>query len=181
MFGKHKNYPTRASLKPVRDVLKEASELFVETFSERRQFSVPPAAGGLVGAVTGVGVTKATLVAGAVAGTKGAALLTSGLAFMGAAVGGGMAVGIGVAAAPAVALGAAGYGVLRHQQQKRLRLEKEELLQEARRRREEMSSAIVAGFGDDQLRGDLARNISVRLGDMIRHLEDDLGRSPSVP
>ena len=79
---------------------------------------------------------------------------------------------------PLLYLGAAGYGVVRHRQQKLLRAEKEELLQEAPRRRDEIEKAIADGLGGDQLRQDQARNIGVRLGDVIKHLEHDLA-SPS--
>jgi hypothetical protein len=67
-------------------------------------------AGGVVGSTAAIGAVSA---AGAVAGLS-AAGITSGLAAVGGTVGGGMAAGVGiVAASPAVAAAAVGYGIYR--------------------------------------------------------------------
>lgn len=80
---------------------------------------VAEAAGVAVGSALGAASFTALYFGGSVAGLS-AAGITSGLAAAGALVGGGMAAGVSVLAAPAVLLGVAGYGIAKRRRKAKL-------------------------------------------------------------
>jgi hypothetical protein len=84
---------------------KKLSDAEKETISEK----IGTISGGVVGFGT---ITAAISASGVVAGLS-AAGITSGLAAIGAVVGGGMTAGVAVLAAVPIAVGAAGYGIIK--------------------------------------------------------------------
>ena len=100
------------------DSYKDMREILDELRSHEPE--VAEAAGVAVGsALGGAASFTALYVGGSVAGLS-AAGITSGLAAAGALVGGGMAAGVSVLAAPAVLLGVAGYGVAKRRRKAKL-------------------------------------------------------------
>src|SRR5699024_1397396 len=92
---------------------------------------IPEVLAGALGAgIGGVGSFAALYGLGSVVGLS-AAGITSGLAAAGGIVGGGMAAGVFVLAAPVAVLGGVGVGVAAHLKNKQLRQEKERLYKEA--------------------------------------------------
>lgn len=92
----------------------EAYESMKETIDELRRDApkVVDAAGVAVGSALGGGASFTALYFGGVTGMS-AAGITSGLAAAGALVGGGMAAGVAVLAAPVVVLGVVGYATVK--------------------------------------------------------------------
>jgi len=136
------NYETMAALKPIQKLVSEAGTALNDKARTLLDSDIPEllgAAGGIgVGAAAGAGI----LTIGSASGAAGAAALTSGLATAGSLIGGGMLAGIGVVAAPAVVLGAAGvWAVGRHNRNKLFEV-KESLLQEALRKRDALLTEL---------------------------------------
>lgn len=142
-MGKKKNFKNTDSLTFVKDLLNE-TELTLEDQNRTTAdvggelgklmdkilksdaFGIGAAGTGLVvGGIAGVGLLSAL---GTVTGLS-AAGITSGLAAAGAFIGGGMVVGIGVLAAPAVLVGGGAYALARTIKEKKLIQEKEMLIQ----------------------------------------------------
>ncbi len=123
----------------------------------------------------GAGIGKATLVVGAAAGTKGAAALASGLAFAGGAVGGGMAAGIAVVAAPVAIVGAGAYAFAKYKGNLKLAKEKQELLQEALRRLADIAKRKEAWVSENEALRESIGGIEPRLKEAILNLRQDLG------
>lgn len=176
IFFRPKNYPTSTALVPVRKTLDEAGTAVADAGRTIKSFTVPPS----VGAVAGVGVGAVSgwgiLTFGAKAGTVGAAAITSGLAAAGHVIGGGMMLGIGVVAAPAVILGVSGYAYLAKKKRDKLRVEKEALLQEALRKHDGILRALQEEAAATRDRLELLRAMNFRLTDVIRNLRQDLGQ-----
>jgi hypothetical protein len=170
MFGfKKKTYPTRQSLEPVRSAISDAFDLFDENFQKSWSIGLAPSAVGIAGGVAGAAVGKGTLVIGAVSGTHGAAALASGLAFAGTVIGGGMAAGIAVVAAPVAIVGGGAYLWARTKQQSRLDQEKQALL--------EVATTKLAAIGKHswpKTLEDHVRRVEARLEDAISYLKNDL-------
>jgi hypothetical protein len=100
--------PAAVTVVAMHRVLRDDPHLPQAERTARLTGRVATIAGGVAGATAAIGSVST---AGAVAGLS-AAGITSGLAAVGATVGGGMAAGVGiVAAAPAVAAAAVGYGI----------------------------------------------------------------------
>lgn len=84
-----------------------------EKLSEAEKESLSEQIGAISGGVIGFGsITTAIATSGVVTGLS-AAGITSGLAGIGAIIGGGMTAGVAVLAAVPIALGAAGYGIVK--------------------------------------------------------------------
>lgn len=108
-----------------------------------------------------------------------AAGITSGLAAAGSIVGGGMAAGVFVLAAPAVVLAAGGVGVAAHLKNKQLRQEKERLYQEALKKHEAIIQALKQALKDeadtDKERLDYLQSLNILLQKAVDDLKHDLG------
>ena len=102
-----------------------------------------------------------------------AAGITSGLAAAGALVGGGMAAGVAVLAAPVAVLGATGVGVASHVKNKKLKEAKELCYREAVRKQ----NAIIKASDADKERIDYLNSLNTLLQSAIKDLEYDLGMS----
>ena len=118
---KNMKFQSEDALKTVQSVLNEADSALNDKSRTIKTSAIPEALAGALGVGTGSAIGFAALyLGGSVAGLS-AAGITSGLAAAGAVVGGGMAAGIAVLAAPAVVLGGAGVGIASHLKNKRLR------------------------------------------------------------
>lgn len=100
-------YQNIAALKPVKRILEEADKALDDRGTTIATSDIPEVLGGIAGGAIGVGVGLTLVYTSGVAGVS-AAGITSGLATLGAIIGGGMMAGIFVAAAPMAALGVGG-------------------------------------------------------------------------
>ena len=114
-------FQSQDALKTVENVINEATVAIDDKSMTVNNSPLGETAAGALGVGAGAGVGFAGLyLGGSVAGLS-AAGITSGLAAAGALVGGGMAAGVAVLAAPAVILGSIGVGVASHVKNKKLR------------------------------------------------------------
>ena len=127
MNKKELNFKNEESLEPVVKVINEANEFLMDKEKIITDSSISDVMAGALGAGVG-GVTSfaALYFGGSVVGLS-AAGITSGLAAAGAVVGGGMAAGIAVLAAPAVILGGAALKITADKKRKQLKNKKEEI------------------------------------------------------
>ena len=107
-----KSKPTIEFMKQVGILIAVGYERYAK-LTEAQKEAISETIGAVGGGILGFGsITAAISASGAVAGLS-AAGITSGLAAIGAAVGGGMAAGVVVLAAVPIAVGAAGYGIIK--------------------------------------------------------------------
>lgn len=126
------------------------------------------------GAAVGAGIGFAALYFGGSVVGLSAAGITSGLAVAGSIVGGGMAAGIAVLAAPAVVLAAgAGYFVARNKRIK-LRQEKEMLLQEAIKKNDAIIRQLSQKTDRAGERIEYLTKMNILLQGIIEDLQTDL-------
>ena len=176
MFGKaKKNYARISALVPVQKLLDEASKTARDTTKTLSTLEVPEILGAVAGAGSGAALTAGGMAIGAASGTSGAAALTSGLAAAGSIIGGGMAAGIGVAAAPVVVLAVGGYALLERRNRTKLRLQQEALLQEALRKHDAILRQLSESHELTRERLEYLQQLNARLADVIRNLREDLG------
>ena len=91
-----------------------------------------------------------------------------------------MAAGIAMVAVPVGALGAAAYGVVWHNQQRRLTAEKLALLAEAESRQATIKTLRTKWLGQDTELEERLFKSDVLLDSVIQHLRDDLGAKATV-
>ncbi len=167
-------YKTLDSLAPVEELLAEAT---VAVNDSSRTSSGSAALNEALAAVGGTGFGGAVGFAGLYfAGKVGlsAAGITSGLAAAGSIVGGGMAVGIAVLAAPALLLGIGGYAVATHLNGKKLIERKEMLLQEALRKQQAVITKLHKTWRHNVDRIDYLERLNTLLQKAVQDLENDL-------
>ncbi len=172
---KEMNFPSLDALKTVQSVIDEA-DLALD--DESRRIEDSPLSEVLAGAIgTGIGAGAgfaALYLGGSVAGLS-AAGITSGLAAAGSLIGGGMAAGIGVLAAPAVILGMAGVGITSNVRNKKLRDAKELLYKNAVAKQNAIIKALKKEMYADKKRIDYLKSLNTMLEAAIRDLQKDLG------
>ena len=125
------NFKDLSSLDSVRKVIDEANEALNDSSRTISKSAIPEALSGALGAGAGGLASFAALYFGGSVVGLSAAGITSGLAAAGAIVGGGMAAGIAVLAAPVAILGGVGVGVAAHIKNKKLAEEKHTLYTKA--------------------------------------------------
>ena len=114
------NFKDSNSLASVRKVINEANEALNNKSRTIAGSAIPEALAGVLGAgAGGVASFAALYFGGSVVGLS-AAGITSGFAAAGAVVGGGMAAGVAVLAAPVAILGGAAIGITAHVKNKKL-------------------------------------------------------------
>lgn len=114
-------FQSQDALKTVENVINEATVAIDDKSMTVNNSPLGETAAGALGVGVGAGVGFAGLyLGGSVAGLS-APGITSGLAAAGGLVGGGMATGVAVIAAPAVILGSIGVGIASHLKNKKLR------------------------------------------------------------
>jgi hypothetical protein len=146
-------YRNLDALIPVQKLLAEASEATDQTERTCDGSELHEVLAATAGLGVGAGAGAAIVAAGATESTAGAAFLTSGLAWAGGFVGGGMAAGIAVVAAPAVILSLAGYGIVSHVNKRKLTERKDLLYHQALRKHDALIRKLAADnkFNDDRV------------------------------
>lgn len=170
-----KIYESLDALKPVRRVLDEAGKALADQSRSLLSSGVPEVLGTVVGIGAGTATGAALISAGAASGTAGAAALTSGLAAAGGLVGGGMLLGVAVVAAPAVLLGIGGFAAATYWNNARLDRDRRALLQEAIRKHEAVLRQEKTENSRNRERADYLHTLVIKLEDVIRNLQGDLG------
>ena len=161
------------SLQQVVNVINEAAFALNDKDRTIEKSTISEVLAGALGAgIGGVG-SFAALYGLGVTGLS-AAGITSGLAAAGAVIGGGMAAGLFVLAAPIAALAAAGAGIALHRKNKLLRQEKERLYKEALRKHEAIIKALKDEANASKERLDYLQSLNILLTQAIKDLKKDL-------
>lgn len=167
-------YQNEKALAPIEKVLNEASAAINDTDRKSATNSeiheVLAAASGIG---TGAGVGFAALYFGGVTGLS-APGITSGLAVAGSMVGGGMAAGIWVIAAPAVIFGVGAYAFISKRNKRKLNEKKEILLQSALEKQNKIISELKHKTGTNEERIKYLEQLNILLQSIIKDLENDL-------
>lgn len=172
---KNMNFQSVESLQSVVNVVNEAAVAVDDKKRTIRESAIPEVLAGALGAgIGGVGSFAALYGLGSVMGLS-AAGITSGLAAAGGIVGGGMAAGVFVLAAPVAVLGGAGVGVAAHLKNKQLRQEKERLYKEALSKHDAIIKALKEEADADKERMDYLQSLNILLQRAITDLQKDLG------
>lgn len=175
-MSKKENFKSFDSLKSVENIINEAAAALKEKGRTITTSSIREVLAGLAGLGTGSGISFAALYwGGSVAGLS-AAGITSGLAAAGAIVGGGMAAGIGVLAAPIVVLGTGAYLVAHHIQEKKLKQEKERLYNLALQKHQAIINELKKTAANANERIEYLKRINILLQQAIKELKEDLGK-----
>lgn len=172
---KDMKFKSMDSLNQVQNIIKEADLALNDKSRTIKNSSIPEVLAGALGAGAGGAIGFAALYAGGSVVGLSAAGITSGLAAAGAVVGGGMAAGIAVLAAPAVALAAGGVGIASHMKSKKLREAKEVCYKNALAKQNAIIKELKKESGADKERIDLLTSLNIFLEKAIRDLKHDLG------
>ena len=172
---KNMNFQSVESLQSVVNVVNEAAVAVDDKKRTIRESAIPEVLAGALGAgIGGVGSFAALYGLGSVVGLS-AAGITSGLAAAGGIVGGGMAAGVFVLAAPVAGLGGVGVGVAAHLKNKQLRQEKERLYKEALSKHDAIIKALKEEADADKERMNYLQSLNILLQRAITDLQKDLG------
>ena len=172
---KNMNFQSVESLQSVVNVVNEAAVAVDDKKRTIRESAIPEVLAGALGAgIGGVGSFAALYGLGSVVGLS-AAGITSGLAAAGGIVGGGMAAGVFVLAAPVAVLGGVGVGVAAHMKNKQLRQEKERLYKEALSKHDAIIKALKEEADADKERMNYLQSLNILLQRAITDLQKDLG------
>jgi putative uncharacterized protein (fragment) len=168
-------FQSQDALKTVENVINEATVAIDDKSKTVNNSPLGETAAGALGAGAGAGIGFAGLyLGGSVAGLS-AAGITSGLAAAGALIGGGMAAGVAVLAAPAVILGGVGVGVASHFKNKKLREAKNIVYKNALAKQTAIMKALKEESDADKERLDYLNGLNVLLKAAIKDLGYDLG------
>ena len=171
---KEMNFQSVDSLQQVVNVVNEAAFALNDKTRTIRESAIPEVLAGALGAgIGGVGSFAALYGLGMVG--LSAAGITSGLAAVGAVVGGGMVAGVFVLAAPVALLAAGGVGVASHLKAKQLQQEKERLYKEALKKHEAIIRALKEESESDKERLDYLQSLNILLQRAVNDLKSDLG------
>lgn len=168
------NFQSIESLQPVVNVVNDASAALDDATRTVRESAIPEVVGGALGAAAG-GIGSFAALYGL--GTVGlsAAGMTSALATAGAVVGGGMAAGVFVLAAPVAVAAGVGVGVASNLKAKQLQQEKERLYKEALKKHQAIIQALKDEADAGKERLDYLQSLNLLLGRAIADLRKDLG------
>ena len=171
---KDMNFQSVESMQSVVNVVNEAAAALNDKRRTIRESAIPEVLAGALGAgIGGVGSFAALYGLGVVG--LSAAGITSSLATAGTIVGGGMAAGVFVLAAPVAILAATSVGVASHLKNKQLRREKERLYKEALKKHDAIIKTIKADADADKERLDYLQKLNILLQQAIKDLRQDLG------
>ena len=169
---KDMNFQSVESMQSVVNVVNEAAAALNDKRRTIRESAIPEVLAGALGAgIGGVGSFAALYGLGVVG--LSAAGITSSLATAGTIVGGGMAAGVFVLAAPVAILAATSVGVASHLKNKQLRREKERLYKEALKKHDAIIKAMKADADKERL--DYLQSLNILLQQAIKDLRHDLG------
>lgn len=167
------NFKSVDALQQVVNVVNDANAALNDPSRTIRESAIPDVLAGALGAGVG-GVGSFALLYGL--GTVGlsAAGISSGLAAAGAIVGGGMAAGVFVLAAPVAILAGAGIGVSSFLKNKQIKQERERLYKEALKKHEAIIKALKTEVDADKERMDYLQSLNILLQQAIHDLKQDI-------
>ncbi len=172
--GKEKmNFQSVEALQSVVNVINEAASALNDKTRTIHESAIPEVLAGALGAGVGGAVSFAALYGLGVVGLS-AAGIASGLATAGAVIGGGMAAGVFVLAAPVAVLAAGGVAVAAHLKNKQLHQEKERLYKEALKKHEAIIRALQTEVDASKDRMDYLQSLNILLQQAIKDLQKDL-------
>lgn len=168
------NFKDSNSLDSVRKVINEANDALNDKSRTIADSAIPEALAGALGAGAGGAAGFAALYFGGSVVGLSAAGITSGLAAAGTLVGGGMAAGIAVLAAPAVLLGGTAIGVASNIKNKKLAEEKQALYTKAIEKQNAILQLLKNKIGQSEERIEYLTSLNTLLQAAIRDLQHDL-------
>lgn len=170
---KDMNFQSVDSLQPVVNVVNEAAVAMSDKKRTIKESAISEVLSGALGAgIGGIGSFAALYGLGTVG--LSAAGITSGLAAAGGILGGGMAAGVFVLAAPVAILAAGGVGVANRLRARQLNQEKERLYQEALRQHEAVIKALREEVNAGKERLDYLNGLNILLQRAVEDLQHDL-------
>ena len=172
---KDMKFQSTDALKTVQSVIDEADVALKDKSRKMQDSSMQEAIAGALGVGLGAGIGFVGLYLGGSVVGLSAAGITSGLAAAGALIGGGMAAGIAVLAAPAVVLGGIGVGVASHIKEEKLKQAKELLYKEAIKKQTAIIKALREEINADKERIEYLNGLNILLQAAIKDLKHDLG------
>ncbi len=172
---KDMKFQSQDALKTVQSVIDDADKALNDTSRKMSDSPIAEALAGAVGVGVGTGISFAWLYLGGKVVGLSAPGITSALAAAGHLIGGGMAAGIGVLAAPAVVLGGTGVGVASHIKNKKLREAKELVYKNAIAKQTAIVKALSEETDADKERIDYLNGLNTLLQAAIEDLRHDLG------
>lgn len=175
MNEKDMNFPSLDSLKQVQVLIDETSKALNDKSRTIETSAIPEVLSGALGTSAGGGIGILALYFGGKVVGLSAAGITSGLAAAGALVGGGMAAGIAVLAAPAVILGALGVGVSSYIKHEKLNNSKKLFYKEAIQKQTAILAELENSTNLDKERIEYLNSLNILLQAAIKDLEHDLG------
>ncbi|MCL1994972.1 MAG: hypothetical protein FWG63_02070 [Defluviitaleaceae bacterium] len=173
-MAKGTNFKSMDSLKGVSSVINDASMALQDKRRVILDSEISDVLGAVVGGGAGAGISFAALFFGGKVVGLSAAGITSGLAAAGKLVGGGMAAGVGVLAAPIAGLAVGGGLLVANKKRKRLKQEKERLLQEAIEKHHAITRALKEEVDATKDRADYLNALNIMLRKAIEELKSDL-------
>lgn len=168
------NFKSMESLQPVVNIVNEASAAIQDQSRTIAQSPMSDILAGVLGAGVGSVASFAALYGLGVTGLS-AAGITSALAAAGTIVGGGMAAGIFVLAAPVAILSATGIRIATVRRQKQLHQEKERLLNAAIEKNYAITTALQREVCATKERAEYLQSLNLLLQQAIKDLRADLG------
>ena len=170
------NFKNLESLDSVRNVINEANAALDDASRTIATSAMPEVLSGALGAgVGGVASFAALYFGGSVVGLS-AAGITSGLAAAGALVGGGMAAGVAVLAAPVVVLGAGAVGIAAHVKNKKLADEKQAVDTKAVQKQNAIIEQLKNKAKMSKERIEYLTSLNTLLQAAVRDLQHDLAK-----
>lgn len=169
------NYKNLESLDNVRKVINEANAALNDKSRTIGSSSIPEALAGALGAAAGGAASFAALFFGGSVAGLSAAGITSGLAAAGAVVGGGMAAGVFVLAAPVAVLGTGAALIAANVKNKKLAAEKQVLYNKAVKKQNEIIDLLNSEVNASSERIEYLKSLNILLQAAITDLQHDLG------
>lgn len=167
-------FQSQDALKPVQAVIDEADKVLNDKSLRIEDSAISGALAGALGAGAGGALGFAGLYFGGTVGLS-AVGITTGLAAAGSLVGGGMVAGLGVLAAPAVALGILGAAIGAASEDEKLREAKNLVYQNALKKQTAILKALASEREADKERIKYLTSLNTLLEAAIKDLEYDLG------
>lgn len=172
---KEMKFQSQDALKTVQSVIDDADAALKDKSRRMKDSPIGEALAGAIGVGVGAGIGFAGLYLGGSVVGLSAAGITSALAAAGSLIGGGMAAGIAVLAAPAVILGGAGVGVASYVKNKKLREAKELVYKNALAKQAAIIKALKDEANADKERIEYLNGLNILLQAAINDLQHDLG------
>lgn len=168
-------FQSQDALKTVIAVIDDADAALNDKSRRIKDSQLNEVLAGAAGAGVGAGIGFATLYLGGSVTGLSAAGISSGLAAAGTLVGGGMAAGTAVIAAPAVILAAVGVGIAAHIKNKRLKAAKQLVYENALKKQTAIIKALKEERKADKERIKYLTALNIMLQAAIKDLQHDLG------